>query len=117
MAARSLRVLPVWVPQWAMALLWAANRKRFSRLFMRVRGQRAGQSTSATDRKMTLPELPLKWILMAMLLLGLSLARPQQFLLAEDLITGTGSGTGTGVVTGTGNAVDQIPINDPSGRC
>jgi len=52
-----------------------------------------------------------------MLLLGLSLARPQQFLLAEDLITGTGSGTGTGVVTGTGNAVDQIPINDPSGRC
>jgi len=66
---------------------------------------------------MTLPELPLKWILMAMLLLGLSLARPQQFLLAEDLITGTGSGTGTGVVTGTGNAVDQIPINDPSGRC
>ncbi|XP_037727493.1 uncharacterized protein LOC119558241 [Drosophila subpulchrella] len=65
---------------------------------------------------MTLPELPLKWILMAMLLLGPSLAHPQQFLLAEDLITGTGSGTGTGtgVVTGTGNAANPLPINDPS---
>ncbi|XP_016952159.1 uncharacterized protein LOC108025974 [Drosophila biarmipes] len=63
---------------------------------------------------MTLPELPLKWILMALLLLGLSLADPQQFLLAEDLITAPGTGTGTGVAAGTGNAADTVPINDPS---
>ncbi|XP_052857963.1 uncharacterized protein LOC128265791 [Drosophila gunungcola] len=85
---------------------------------MRVCGDRVGQSTSATDRKMTLPELPLKSIQMVMvmvmvlvmLLLGSSLANPQQFLLAEDLVTATGTGTGTG----TGNGADPVPINDPS---
>lgn len=85
---------------------------------MRVRFEIAGQSTSATDRKMTLlPELPSpRWIpIMLLLILGLalSLAQPQQFFLAEDLVTGTGSGTGTG--TGTG-AEPLIPVNDPSGR-
>nr|XP_017015944.1 period circadian protein [Drosophila takahashii] len=72
---------------------------------------------------MTLPVQPPKWILLMaiLVLLGFSRlasasAKPQQFLLAEDLVTGTGTasgtGTGTGTGTATGNAAD--PLNDPS---
>ncbi|XP_016985462.1 uncharacterized protein LOC108048989 [Drosophila rhopaloa] len=68
---------------------------------------------------MTLPvKLPLNWIpmvmVMVMLLLVGSQANPQQFLLAEDLVTGTGAGSGTAAGTGTGNGADTVPINDPS---
>ncbi|XP_017050947.1 uncharacterized protein LOC108094718 [Drosophila ficusphila] len=63
---------------------------------------------------MTLPELKPKWIpiLIVAMILGRSLANPQRFLVAEDLITGTGAATATG--TGTGNGADTLQISDPS---
>ncbi|XP_043660989.1 uncharacterized protein LOC122625135 [Drosophila teissieri] len=88
---------------------------------MRVRGDCAAQSTSATARQMT--QMPLQLLspkcillLALLLLLDSSRARPQQFLLAEDLLTGAGAGTDTGTATasGTGFGDDRVPINDPS---
>ncbi|XP_017065824.1 uncharacterized protein LOC108104342 [Drosophila eugracilis] len=64
-------------------------------------------------------KLPLKWLLMVfgmllLVFLDCSLAQPQRFLVAGDLITASGTGAGTATGTGTGNAADQLPINDPS---
>ncbi|EDV38475.1 uncharacterized protein Dana_GF19425 [Drosophila ananassae] len=57
-------------------------------------------------------------ILVTLALLSQSLATPQQFLFAQDLLTGsgtgTGIGTGTGTSTGTGTGANPLPVNDPS---
>ncbi|XP_033168476.1 uncharacterized protein LOC117146401 [Drosophila mauritiana] len=65
---------------------------------------------------MTLPKLPPKCILLLVLLLLLdsSLARSQQFFVAEDVITGTPTGTETAAASSTVFGDDQLPINDPS---
>lgn len=68
---------------------------------------------------MTLHKLPAKCILLVVLLLLLdsSLARSQQFFVAEDVITGTATETGTAAASRTVFGDDQLPINDPSGMC
>ncbi|XP_070138244.1 period circadian protein [Drosophila bipectinata] len=95
---------------------------------MRVPGEVAGQFTSATERKMTLhPNSPaIIRLLVTLALLSQSLATPQQFFFAQDLLTGSGTGTGagpvagtakgagTGIGTGTGTGANPLPVNDPS---
>ncbi|KAH8323193.1 hypothetical protein KR074_011733 [Drosophila pseudoananassae] len=71
---------------------------------------------------------PVTRLLVTLALLSQSLATPQQFFFAQDLLTGsgtatgtgtgagtaTGAGTGIGTGTGTATGANPLPVNDPS---